>query len=108
MAQSPQARSASTGSRTQAHGVTHGEKPASQEAMRQGATLLRDKEDVGQGGIAEGDPHSAIAAERDDGGGMQRDPPGFVKFSLADVQDRRSDIQVHVLHREADGFAYPE
>jgi len=76
--------------------------------MRQRATLLRDKEDVGQGGIAEGGPHSDIAAERDDGGGMQRDPPGFVKFRLADVQDRGGDIQVHVLHREADGFAYPE
>src|SRR5262245_35183975 len=76
--------------------------------MRQRATLLRDKEDVGQGGIAEGGPHSAIAAERDDGGGMQRDPPGFVKFRLADVQDRRGDIQVPVWHREADGFAYPE
>jgi hypothetical protein len=28
--------------------------------------------------------------------------------ALADVQDRRGDIQVPVLHREADGFAYPE
>ena len=54
VAQGSQARAASLSGGPQAHGVTPREKPTTQEAIREGATLLRDKEAIRQGGVAEG------------------------------------------------------
>ena len=75
VAQGTQTRPTPTVGGPQAHGVTQREKPASQETIRERSTLLGDEEDVRQGRIAEGGSQGGRAAERYDGGGMQRDQP---------------------------------